>query len=357
MRRVTLTKQRLFWVLSITSIGLMLLSEIAVSYVRPPFYEVDSLLGWRLRPNISITTTQQTLDGQDYEVHFKTNTEGLRNFGPNPNAPLQILVLGDSFTADATASNDRMWYSIMVKELSLMINRPLEDFYVLAGGGGGYGTYQNLLLSERLVTKVKPTFFIHQFCSNDFVNAHSEWESEGNGRTQYMLRPYATIGDEPTFRPGVLAMAYRSVLARSRIFNKLEDMIQTLQYRWYGDYSRTLAPEIQDRYEEESLILTRHLLTRLRSNYAQIPAVMVNCSNEQTGPNRFWTNLAEEAGFIPITLPSDIVGEAKARGEKDTFRSDGAHFSEKGNQIYGAALAKMLLSLGIGHFSAERDHI
>jgi hypothetical protein len=38
---------------------------------------------------------------------------------------------------------------------------------------------------------------------------------------------------------------------------------------------------------------------------------------------------------------------AKARGEKDIFRVDGAHFSQKGNRLYGAALAKALLFLTI----------
>jgi lysophospholipase L1-like esterase len=324
---------------------LLLLSEIVLFYARPPFYELDSVLGWRLRSNLNISTTQKALDGEEYNVLFETNAEGLRTFGPSATAPIQILVLGDSFTADATASNDQMWYSILVKELSRASGRPLEDFYVLAGGGGGYGTYQNVLLAERLSNTVNATVLIHQFCDNDFVNAHYEWESEGNGRTQYMLRPYATIGvDTPQFRPGFVASTYRSVLGRSRIFNKFEDVIQTMQYRWYGDYSHQIAPEIQSRYEEESLALTRHLLARLRAIYAKVPAVMVNCSGEPIGLNKLWTTLAEEAGFTPLTLPSDVMLAAKTRGEKDIFRVDGAHFSEKGNRLYGAALAKALLS-------------
>jgi hypothetical protein len=322
-----------------------LLSEIALSYARPPFYELDPLLGWRLRSNLNISTTQKALDGQQYNVSFQTNADGLRTFGPNPTAPIQILVLGDSFTADATASNDQMWYSVLVKELSTATDRPLEDFYVLAGGGGGYGTYQNVLLSERLSNIIKPTLFIHQFCDNDFVNAHYEWEGEGNGRTQYMLRPYATTGNGvPKFRPGFVASAYRSFLGRSRIFNKIEDFIQNLQYRWHGDYSEEIARELQGRYENEAIELTRLLLTRLRSNYQNIPALIVNCSGEPAGPNKLWTTLAEEAGFTPITLPSDVMLAAKARGEKGIFRIDGAHFSEKGNRLYGAALAKALLS-------------
>ena len=340
-----LHKARALWFIAIGLIGLVLLSEIVLSYARPPFYELDLVLGWRLRSNLNISTTQKALDGQEYTVLFQTNADGLRTFGLNPTAPIQILVLGDSFIADATASNDYMWYSILVKELSGATNRPLDDFYVLAGGGGGYGTYQNVLLSERLLNQVNPTVFIHQFCDNDFVNAHYEWESAGNGRTQYMLRPYARIGnDAPFFRPGFAAFAYRSFLGSSRIFNKVEDLVQTFQYKWHGDYSQPIAPEIQSRYEKESVALTRHLLARLRSNYAKIPAFMVNCSGEATGPNKLWTTLAEEAGFTPITLPSDVILAAKARGEKDIFRVDGAHFSEKGNRLYGTALAKALLS-------------
>ena len=59
----------------------------------------------------------------------------------NDHAPIRILVLGESFTAEPFASDDRMWHSKMAEQLSVLAERPLDDYHVIAGGAGGYGTY------------------------------------------------------------------------------------------------------------------------------------------------------------------------------------------------------------------------
>jgi hypothetical protein len=311
-------------------------------------HERDGLLGWRVKPALKFTRTERALDGKEYRVDYATDALGLRTFGARRDAPVRILVLGDSFTMQPTASNDRMWYARLAQDLSRRTGRPLDDFFVMAGGGGGYGTYQELLLARELVGQVRPTLLVLQFCANDFVNNHFEWEGEGIVRIQYSLRPYASLGsEEPRYHSGPGASLYRWLAHRSRIFGSIERVIEDGLARKYQGYARPLPPDQVARYQREAVEITRKLLSQLRGAFAGIPAVMVNCSGEKVGPNAGWMALGAEAGFVPLGAPSDLGFQAHAHGDRGLFLADGAHLSEEGNQAYGAALGEEMFRLGI----------
>jgi len=196
------------------------------------------------------------------------------------------------------------------------------------------------------VDKVDPTLFILQFFVNDFVNNHLEWESKSLVKHQYLRRPFASIrSDEPRHQSGVLAWLYRSRIGDSRILNRIDGLVQNAQSRWQGDPLESLPIALRERYEAESIAVTRRLLVKLRAYYSRIPAVMVNCVGEEVGPNRSWTTLARESGFVPIEAPSIALLEAKARGDQDIFHADGAHLSDDGNQLHGSVLTEELASL------------
>ncbi len=338
------------WLASVVMASLIavLLLEFSLPYWRPaapPIYQSDPLLGWRLRPDLDRLIEQTSLEGTTYDVAFATDANGLRTVGTNARAPIRVLVLGDSYTADPFASNDRMWYAKMVEQLAVLTQRPLDDYHVSAGGGGGYGTYQAALLAEQLGRTVNPTLFIHQFCGNDFTNNHYGWEAESIVWNQYLLRPYATLGaEEPYYHTGFSAFVYRSLYGRSRLFTRVAQAVQAWRFNWYGAYFPS-PPRNLATYEAESVALTRSLLTELRTQFARTPAVMVNCEEGVSGPERLWTALAQDAGFVPITSPSEAVLEAQAGGAREIFHADGGHLSDAGNQLYGSVLADTLVSL------------
>ena len=324
----------------------LLALEIILPIVRPSPNQRDELLGWRLRSNFHRTYPMKTLGGRPYLARIDTNADGLRIFGTNEKAPIRILVLGDSVTVDPNASDDRMWYAKMVQRLAERTGRPLSDFYLLAGGGGGWSTYQNLLLSERLARKIKPDLFVLEFSSNNFQNNLYEWEREGIVRAQFMRRPYARLdGSGPKYEPGLLAKFYRSILGESRLFSRIDGVIGTLQTRSYGGHSKPLPPEVQRRYEHESIAITRDLLTRLRSQYRGIPAIMVNADGNETGPNKEWRRLAWETGFIPLGRPSEFLFSLTAEQRKNLISMDGSHPSDEGNQRYGAIVGDEIAAL------------
>jgi lysophospholipase L1-like esterase len=286
------------------------------------------------------------LGGQRYVADFATNREGFRVFGSNAKAPFRILVLGDSFTADPYGSDDKMWYGKMAERLAAHMHRPQRDFYVLAGGGGGWGTYQELLLSQRIAHTVKPNLFVLQFCSNDFQNNSYEWESKSVTRGQWMRRPFWNpLTGKTRYAPGILPILYRSVLGETRLFSRTDSVMAGIQFKRYGGYFEPLPPDVTAKYERDSIALTRLLLTKLRQEYNGIPAVMVNCDGDESGPNKRWANLARDAGFIPLAGPSDFLRSLKDPERKTVLNSDGSHLSNVGNQRYGAIAGDELASL------------
>lgn len=322
-----------------------LVAEVGLAVLRPAPVQRDALLGWTLKPNYHRTFVQSTLSGKDYPVSFATNEQGLRVFG-SAKAPVKILVLGDSFTADPYASNDRMWYVAMVKSLAARLNRPESDFFVMGGGAGGWGTYQNLLLSQRLAPRIKPDLFVLQFCSNDFQNNSYDWESKGVVRGQFLRRPFIDAqSGQPRYASGLVAEIYRSAAGESRLFNRIDGVIGNMQFQRYGGYIQPLSPQAASTYERNSIALTQSLLTRLRGIYRNIPAVMVNCDGGETGANKSWKLLARRADFVPLDAPSDFL-HALAPGRRGAvFHADGSHLSDEGNQLYGALVGDGIASL------------
>ena len=351
MRLKAITKEVFSWMLAIVIwlVVITVLIEVGYHFFRPSLYKNDRLLGWELQPDLNTKIVQHSLDGREYPVDFTTDHNGLRTYGQNPQAAHRILVLGDSFTGEPTASNDKMWFASMARELARRTHTPLEDYYVWAGGAGGWGTYQNLLLSAQLLKKIRPTLFVLQFCTNDFSNNHFEWESQGIVRNQYMRRPFATLNDldRPHYDESLLGKAYRSLIGESKVFNSLDALVQRFQYQSYGGYGKPVSTETQLRFEAESVALTQQLLSKLRENFPDIPAVMVNCDGDPSGLNRHWMPLAKEAGFIPLSSPSDFLHTAKSAGNKQAFNQDGAHLSEEGNQQFGSILADALIARDI----------
>ena len=329
-------------------IGMVAL-EIGLAILRPSPVQPDRLLGWRLKENFQRQFPQSTLGGKNYLASFRTNESGLRTFGGSGRAPVTVLVLGDSFTADPYASNDRMWYASMTERLAKRTQRPSRDFQVLAGGAGGWGTYQNFLLAQSLSRTAKPDLFVLQFCSNDFQNNSYEWESQGVARGQYMRRPFASIGTQlPMYASGIAGAIYRSWLGQSRLLNKIDGLVGGMQLKSQGGYIRPLPPDVAAAYERNSLALTKMLLVKLRRTFEGTPAaVMVNCDGNETGPNRFWKSLAREAGFIPVSAPSDFLRSLNPSQRADYLHADGSHLSEDGNQAYGAVAGDAIASLNL----------
>lgn len=351
MRVRNALRESVSWIVSsLVSIAVLAaLIEVGYHFFRPTIYTNDHLLGWNLRANTHATFVQRDQEGREYAVDFRTDRDALRTYGNDSTAKHRILVLGDSFTGEPSASNNKMWFASMVRQLADASGTPVDDFYVWAGGAGGWGTYQNLLLAKTLSKKLHPTLLILQFCTNDYSNNHYTWESQSITRNQTMRRPYAEPynPDQPHYHEGLIGSAYRSILGESKVFNSLDALIQRFEFNAYGGYGKPIPPETEMRFHEEAVGLTRVLLAKLRQQFPDIPAVMISCDGEQASLSGRWVGLAKDTGFVPLLAPSDFLRSAKAAGEKKYFGQDGTHLSEKGNLEFGSIVANSLIAQGV----------
>lgn len=344
------------WVLALLIAAVAALDATLAKLSPAGVNEADPKLGWRLKRNAAYHREKETFGHRRYDVAFSTDEFGTRTFGTRRDAPVKILVLGDSYSGEPYASNDQMWYAAFVRRLAALTNRPVTDFFVVAAASGGYGTLQSLLLAQEVKTFYAPTLLVHQFCDNDFDNNSFDVEQKSVVLNQRMLRPYLAADRETIiWRESALARLYRTWLYRSALFGALDRALQVALSTYYGGFLMISASDPDDwfrqvralTYDPQAVELTRFLLTRLRNSFENIPALLVNCPIESSSTNEIWVDVARSAGFVPITEPSDTLVAAKLRGESDLFAADGAHLSDAGNEAMGRALAERVARLGL----------
>ena len=317
---------------------IIVLIEIYAQIFRPSVNINDEKLGWKLKKNFTFTFEEKDFYNESYEVNFETDTNGLRPFGNLSKNSKKILILGDSFSNDPYSSNEKMWYAILANKLEKNSNFKFGGW---SGGAGGYGSLQQLLFLDEIMKKIKPDFFILQFCSNDFMNNHQNLELEKGAIGQYSRRPYIDQKDldKINFNNNFLYKILRTnYFGDSKVLNKIIFLYSNFKY----NKVRTNVDENIKKFEEQSIVITEKILEKIGKKLKYLKPIMVNCSSKKIGQNKYWEEIGSKTGFIAISDPSDKI-ELISKNEKIYFR-DGAHFNELGNKIYGEVLANAIIN-------------
>lgn len=317
---------------------IIVLIEIYAQIFRPSVNINDEKLGWKLKKNFTFTFEEKDFYNESYEVNFETDTNGLRPFGNLSKNSKKILILGDSFSNDPYSSNEKMWYAILANKLEKNSNFKFGGW---SGGAGGYGSLQQLLFLDEITKKIKPDFFILQFCSNDFMNNHQNLELEKGAIGQYSRRPYINQKNlnEINFNNNFLYKILRTnYFGDSKVLNKIIFLYSNFKY----NKVRTNVDENIKKFEEQSIVITEKILEKIGKKLKYLKPIMVNCSSKKIGQNKYWEEIGSKTGFIVISDPSDKI-EVISKNEKIYFR-DGAHFNELGNKIYGEVLANAIIN-------------
>jgi hypothetical protein len=335
------TKNNFFLLLLITVIFIffIIFLELYARYNNPSWHQNDSVLGWNLKRNFSNKYIQSDFKGNIYEVLLETNKYSLRfNKNVNTTNP-DILVIGDSFVADPYASNDKMWFSVLADKMSKKQNKPI---IVFAGGGGGYATYQEFLLSQRLSKILTPKIFILQFCSNDFGANIYEIEKNFTNLNQSLRRPYPKE-EKSFFESSLIAKITRlPIIGDSKIYNYLLWRISKLNILNNSKKNKML---FNTKLEAEAEIITLKYLKKIRNEFKESVAYMVNCEIYSKGgmSNAKWKNFAVESNFIPLERANFEI-EKSIRINMNIFYKDGGHFNELGNYIFGKVIFEEMIA-------------
>jgi len=309
--------------------------EFYLKNKKPTPYIYDSELGWTLKKEFKYTYKEKDLYDNQYSSFYSTNRFGARSYiqkahSNKINQSIKILVVGDSFTMDPYVGNNEMWYSILANKIS---KNTKQNVQVLAFGGGGYGSLQQLLLLQRYkkdIDNFSPNIFILQFCSNDFANNSFNIEKASFALSQYMRRPYL-INNEIYYYNGLFTYFFqKNILTReSRIFAKSIFFFEFLMKKYFLSNSNIT----QDKMIEAKDI-TQNILTKIRNLYPNTESYIFSCSNNTSELNSDWKKLAKQSNFIILEESSNFIDKASNLNTK-IFYKDGGHLNLLGNLLWG----------------------
>jgi lysophospholipase L1-like esterase len=306
--------------------------ELYTRTFRPNYNTFDKNLGWKLKKNFRFLYKQKDFYNENYYVDFETNEYGLRPFG-NKKKGKKILILGDSCTADPYASNNDMWYGVLANEFS----KNKENYYGYAGGGGGYGTFQNLILLERIKNEIIPDIFILQFHSNDYMNNFYEWEKEYGSIVQYLRRPYFTNYNSFTKNPNFFYPIINTrIFSEIKILNTFIFYLSVVNKKIFSKFTNSKNINI---FKDNAHIITLELLIKIRQIYPNTKAYIINCDPNDEKNDKF-QELVIKSNFILIPT-GDRMKEHILKKEK-IFYKDGAHYNPLGNKFLGMEISNYL---------------
>jgi len=299
----------------------------------------DNLLGWTASKNANVIMHGTTKGGVAYKINYQTDNNGFRTIEEDLTNSrkkiITILVIGDSFTGGAYASNNDMWYA------KLQQNLPVR---VLAHGQSGYGTFQEYLLFKRLSKEIKPDILLIQFCPNDVSNDYLEYSNYSIVRGQDLIRPYFKNG-KAVFNEKPTAHIYRFLHKNSSIFRRLDLWLENVQYQKYG-YSK-LPQEMEHEFQIKAANNWSYIY-QMFVNEAKALGVQkvwsISCNPNPSNPmNIIWLQKSNQLGVKTFLGPANSVKLAEM-AEIDVRHSDGGHWNHTGNKIAGDSLVDEILT-------------
>ena len=161
----------------------------------PPFnYRMpQETAGWVVAQDYRYNGEMRDFKGIPYPLHISFGKEGFRKWGDPDSGKKKVLFIGDSYTACAQTSDDKVFYKILGDSL------PIEVF---AYGAAGYSNAQEYIMADYYMKKINPDIVVWQLCSNDFLDNYWELEKIAGYKVR-MRRPYILEDGSTTYETAV----------------------------------------------------------------------------------------------------------------------------------------------------------
>jgi lysophospholipase L1-like esterase len=249
-----------------------------------------------------------------------------------------VLVIGDSFTDGLDVPSDQMWFA--------EIARRYADRGLIAYGGLGYGTLQQLMVLQRYHARgIKPALVILQLCSNDILNNSFELEKESLLQRAPGPRPYLE-GDTIRVRfPRSNDWLLHPLVSISRFAYRTST-------RWEASMAEQAragkAPSVEFEIQKRGFSfepfrrgarVTRTLLKRFKQENGTTPLVFMLVDDIE--PYSTVLKDAAQKLEIPLIIPPRVV----PLGPTERL-PDGTHLNAKGNQLLGRTFLELASEKG-----------
>ena len=126
---------------------------------------------WRWRKNVADPVTNNE-EGLKFIVH--TDKFGFRNYKKELHKPkdvIRILILGDSYTSGLSYPDDKIFTSLLEKNLA-NINPAGKKIEVIGASSPGWSTEQELLCLQHEAMQYEPDYVLLMACPNDIREAY-----------------------------------------------------------------------------------------------------------------------------------------------------------------------------------------
>lgn len=295
---------------------------------------LDNYLGWRSNQSYKFKGVKLSKDGTKYAADVSFLKDGFREYSKSANNNKRLLFIGDSYTQALEVSNNKTYYHLIGRELGVQI---------YSYGVGGYGSLQESMLLEQILTQVNPDLLIWQLSSNDIINNDPELEGKSTINNNRMLRPFlvnsqveyhtTTSNTFLSFNslPGysLLAFVFIHQLDRFRALNTAEQSIES-EINRAGFNHPDLLRSVQS---------TKNIFKQAVLNLKDIPVLSFVASEPQDivlAPAL--RNCALESGFTFVDGVSEAIFSSD-NGRGSHFHING-HWNELGHQL----VAKILVN-------------
>lgn len=284
-------------------------------YLRP-----DDDAGWTLRRAVSDAHSP-------WKTQFTTTPEGWRA-RYNPGARRRVLVIGDSFTEGIQVDDDSTYAA------RLAASRHDIEFVVM--GVAGYGTLQEVIQFERLLTTGRTDAVIWQVSNNDLVNNDFALERASLWNNNEAKRPYLEDGrvvmrNPSVSGPGLHLSIWRVVAARLRLLRATRLSQRSVEQdldKHPTDFAHALA-------------VTGLLFHRARHDATEVPMVAFLADREFNGRV---LDVAASEGFL-VAPVREALDSAVARRENIAATPRDAHWNARGHAIAAQVLLQSLDAL------------
>lgn len=298
--------------------------------------------GFKFAPNLD-----QRMVGFEYNVGFRTNSQGLRNDEIGDRKGYRILFLGDSFTCGYGVEKNEEFTDLLEKRLNVDI---------INCGVIGFDIPHQVRYYKTQGKLLKPDLVVYaMFLSNDIIGC-LKWETDPNGAF------ISKTGYSPVF-----------ITTRIKLLNLLKAFIYTYRIRhlpisdWvpYPEHleicRKELSPSARDTYERAK-VLIRGLRDEVEASGADLLVVMFSDRNvvedeanlkyraktadfdriyELDQPERIMSTYLSDIGVKHVDLNPMLKDYYKKDGRPLYYRLDG-HLTVLGHKVVADILYPIL---------------